>query len=144
MYSPQPFSTKKEAEDWLNGVEIFDSLSDVADWKINIDEIDENGNIYIKIKQPRNNIVETIRSFKYLIKQKENTCENNEKLSSLTKREREILILYADGIAINLIAQNLNISVHTVRTHWKKIRKKLNLKKFKDAFKFVESIKYRL
>jgi len=143
VYSPQHFSTKKDAEDWLNGVDIFNSLSDVADWKIDIDEIDESGNVYIKIKQPGKNIVETIRSFKSIIERKENTYENNEKLSLLTKREKEILILYADGISINLIAQNLNISVHTVRTHWKKIRKKLNLKNFKDALELVENSKYR-
>ncbi len=45
---------------------------------------------------------------------------------SLTKREREILELLATGIRNTDIAENLNLSPHTVKTHIYNIFKKIN------------------
>ena len=49
-----------------------------------------------------------------------------EKYALLTKREKEILALLIDGKKLQEIAKHLFLSVHTVRTHWKNIKLKLN------------------
>jgi len=56
----------------------------------------------------------------------------------LTLREKEILKLFVEGHTNNEIANNLNISIHTVKTHKNNIMQKYN---FKST---VEMIKYAL
>ena len=56
------------------------------------------------------------------------TAKENSKLSSLTKREREILKLIADGMSYKEIGNELFISVRTVETHKNNILQKLELK----------------
>jgi DNA-binding NarL/FixJ family response regulator len=46
-------------------------------------------------------------------------------VTSLTKREREILFLIAEGLSNEVIARRLVLSVHTVRTHVQTILAKL-------------------
>jgi DNA-binding NarL/FixJ family response regulator len=48
-----------------------------------------------------------------------------DRLPALTKREREILRLLADGMRNEQVAAELSISPHTVRTHVKKAMEKL-------------------
>jgi DNA-binding NarL/FixJ family response regulator len=45
----------------------------------------------------------------------------------MTKREREIIVLIADGLSNKEIAQNLNIATHTVKSHVHNIMEKLAL-----------------
>ena len=45
----------------------------------------------------------------------------------MTKREREIIVLIADGMSNKEIAQNLNIATHTVKSHVHNIMEKLAL-----------------
>lgn len=52
--------------------------------------------------------------------------ETNEKVEVLTLREREILSLVATGATNMEIATRLNVSVHTVKTHIRKILTKLH------------------
>jgi two-component system nitrate/nitrite response regulator NarL len=49
----------------------------------------------------------------------------NERLTTLTAREREVLRLLADGLANDEIGQRLQISPETVRTHVRKAMTKL-------------------
>jgi len=62
---------------------------------------------------------------------------NNSKLSSLTKREREILKLIAEGMSYKEIGNELFISVRTVETHKNNILQKLELKSTIDLVKFA-------
>ena len=48
--------------------------------------------------------------------------------SDLTKRERDILVLVAKGLMSKEIAEQLNISIHTVISHRKNITKKTGIK----------------
>ena len=50
------------------------------------------------------------------------------KISQVTKREREVLLLIAEGIKNSGIARKLFISTRTVETHKTHLLKKLNLK----------------
>ena len=49
----------------------------------------------------------------------------NERLTTLTRREREVLRLLADGLANDQIGKRLQISPETVRTHVRKAMSKL-------------------
>lgn len=73
-------------------------------------------------------INEIMESGKYLCPQLINTLMDNDKLDqpaqNLTAREREILALWASSETTSQIADNLNISSTTVRTHLKNIRGK--------------------
>jgi DNA-binding NarL/FixJ family response regulator len=62
---------------------------------------------------------------------------NNIKLSNLTKREREILKLIAEGLSYKEIGNELYISVRTVETHKNNILQKLELKSTIDLVKFA-------
>jgi DNA-binding NarL/FixJ family response regulator len=62
---------------------------------------------------------------------------NNTKLGNLTKREREILKLIADGLSYKEVGAELFISVRTVETHKNNILQKLELKSTIDLVKFA-------
>ncbi len=62
---------------------------------------------------------------------------NNSRLGSLTKREREILKLIAEGMSYKEIGNELFISVRTVETHKNNILQKLELKSTIDLVKFA-------
>lgn len=62
---------------------------------------------------------------------------NNSRLSNLTKREREILKLIADGLSYKEVGNELFISVRTVETHKNNILQKLELKSTIDLVKFA-------
>ncbi len=52
--------------------------------------------------------------------------------SDLTKREREIFILYSNGSSYREIAEELNISLSTVKNHVSAIRKKVSMTTSRD------------
>ncbi len=64
--------------------------------------------------------------------------DNLYKVALLTKREKEIIRLLASGLSGNEIAAAINLSVHTVYTHRKKINSKLNIQHFTTLLKFAE------
>lgn len=59
------------------------------------------------------------------------------KQNSLTNREKEILILYAEGFSNQEIADKLFISVRTVDAHKNNIMQKFNFKSTVDMVKFA-------
>lgn len=56
------------------------------------------------------------------------TGDKTELLASLTKRERQILILISNGSSNNTIAEELDIAEGTVKVHVKNLLRKLGLK----------------
>lgn len=76
----------------------------------------------IDIRAPKSSIVQTVRD-----------CYNSQKGKisesyELSERETSVLILVAQGLSSKEIAENLNISVHTVNTHRKNITHKTGIK----------------
>ena len=59
------------------------------------------------------------------------------KKHQLTSREKEILKLYVDGFTNNEIAEKLNLSVFTVKTHKNNIMQKYNFKSTVEMIKFA-------
>ena len=64
--------------------------------------------------------------------------EHFEKVSSLTKREKETIALLAAGMSSPEIAAALYISVNTVNTHRKSINNKLAIKSIAGLLKFAD------
>ncbi len=71
------------------------------------------------------------------------TSENlKPNINQLSSREQEILSFIAQGMKNQMIAEELFISAETVKTHKKKIIKKLNLKDCTELFRYaIEYIK---
>jgi len=63
--------------------------------------------------------------------------KNFTKFQSLNKREKQVLKLIAIGMSTNHIAQKLCLSPHTVSTHRKNIKRKLDFKSIMDWEHFV-------
>ncbi|NME69368.1 LuxR C-terminal-related transcriptional regulator [Flammeovirga aprica] len=64
-----------------------------------------------------------------LVLKTENPISQSERVTEvLTKREKEIVQYKLQGKAPKEIADLMNISINTVRTHWKNIKKKINVK----------------
>jgi len=59
--------------------------------------------------------------------------------SQLTNREREVLILIADGLSNKEIASQLGVGVRTVETHRERIMRKLNIHSVAGLTKFAIS-----
>ncbi|MBW2031121.1 MAG: response regulator transcription factor [Deltaproteobacteria bacterium] len=64
-------------------------------------------------------------------------AENQSAASILTKREREVLQLIAEGNKTKVIASRLNVSVKTVETHRRQIMEKLRIYSIAGLTKFA-------
>jgi DNA-binding NarL/FixJ family response regulator len=63
--------------------------------------------------------------------------EDDSVSSALTKREREVLQLLAEGWSTKQIASHLSVSVKTVETHRRQIMKKLNVHSIAELTKYA-------
>jgi len=131
------FASEKEAEDWLD--ETPSPLRGSIKTAITYEGIDRDGNSIIKVKRASQDITKTIKSFKDLIDENDFIKKNIDSYSSLTKRENEVLALYATGQSYKEISELLFISVFTVKTHWRNIKKKLKINSFNDVIKYTKS-----
>lgn len=131
---PRHFKSKKEAMDWL----IEDIHINDANQKPTViyEGMDKEGHMLIKIKNP-SNVTNVIRLFKKFKNTDSFYVKNFAKYQSLTVREKEILFKYANGDSTKNIASSLNISVYTVRTHWRNIKQKLDVDSFVNATKYL-------
>lgn len=62
---------------------------------------------------------------------------NYKRFADLTGREKEIIIMLANGKSTNEIAEQLFISTHTVSTHRKNINRKIEYHSFADLLRFA-------
>ena len=60
-------------------------------------------------------------------------------VSPLTTRESEVLTLLAQGADQNDLAAKLFVSVTTVKTHLRSIRRKLDVERSRDAVRIAQS-----
>jgi DNA-binding NarL/FixJ family response regulator len=67
---------------------------------------------------------------------------SDEELNELSTREKEILFLMVEGNDFRTVGEKLFISYETVRTHVKKIYKKLHVASASEAV--VKAIKQRI
>lgn len=60
-------------------------------------------------------------------------CDNRDLASGLSRREREVLMLIAQGASNQQVAEQLFISLHTVKTHARRINGKLGVERRTQA-----------
>lgn len=60
-------------------------------------------------------------------------CDNRDLTSGLSRREREVLMLIAQGASNQQVAEQLFISLHTVKTHARRINGKLGVERRTQA-----------
>ncbi len=137
IISPLHFATEKEARIWITETK----PEPVTNNKITIlfEGVDEEGNSIIKIKRPSSDISNTIKSFGALMDENNFIKTNIAKFTQLTKREKEILVIFSKGMRQQEVADKLFISVQTLRTHWKNIKNKLKIKSLADVIMYVKA-----
>lgn len=127
VFKPKHFATMQEAINWLN--KEFDSnFYENEKTELIYKGQDGNGKAIIELKSPNSEIANTIKSFKAIIHENEFIKKHLSEYSTLSKREIEVLSLLGKGNKHKEIADNLFISIHTVRDHIKNIKQKLNVK----------------
>lgn len=137
IVSPLHFATEKEARLWLNESKNSDKTR--TEIKILFEGVDGNGNSIIKIKRSSSDITNTIMSFSNLLDENNFIKSNISKYSRLTKREKEIMVILSSGMRQQEVADQLYISIQTLRTHWKNIKKKLEIKSMAEVVKYVNA-----
>jgi DNA-binding CsgD family transcriptional regulator len=122
---PKHFTSKEKALEWMLGSNTLNT-SNTDDTKLIYDGLDDDGHPILKFKTNGDveSILRKLKSFK--TKDKEQMA-SLERFQTLSKRERQILLRYMNGQTVKLISDELNISIHTVRTHWRNIKQKLNI-----------------
>lgn len=126
ILNPKHFASENEARAWLLNKEKIIKPNKKS--KIIFDGVDETGNPIFKFNNKSNNIIDTFKFFNSYLERDKIIEEHQEKFKTLTNREIELLSLFSEGKNLVNIADELSISIHTVRTHWKNIKNKLNLK----------------
>ena len=63
--------------------------------------------------------------------------KNLHRFLNLTKREKEVLKMLAEGLTAPQIASQLFISLNTVKTHRQRIQQKLEIKTFKELYQYA-------
>lgn len=84
-----------------------------------------NFDAVIDIRDSKHNIIATLTELDH---ETSNKHDSQPDAQELTKRERDILVLVAKGLMSKEIADQLNISIHTVISHRKNITKKTGIK----------------
>ena len=134
---PLHFATENEARQWLNGSKNHSTKNDKI--KILFEGVDEEGNSIIKIKRSSRDITSTLLSIGHVIEENNFLRSNISKFSKLTRREKEIMVIFSRGLRQQEVADKLYISIETLKTHWKNIKKKLNIKSIADVSKYVNA-----
>lgn len=134
---PVHFASENEAREWLNGG--TNNIRMDSQIKVLFEGVDEEGNSIIKIKRPSSDITNTLLSFGHLIEENNFLKSNISNYTKLTKREKEIMVILAQGLRQKEVADKLFISIETLKTHWKNIKKKLGIKSVAEVIKYVNS-----
>ncbi|MBU0464348.1 MAG: response regulator transcription factor, partial [Proteobacteria bacterium] len=80
------------------------------------------------------------KEVKHFITDKDHVTENNKSasvFSLLSKRERQVLQLIAEGHKSRTIAQKLNLSIKTIDIHRTNLKTKLNIHSIAELTKFA-------
>lgn len=86
-----------------------------------------NFDAVIDIREPKQSIISTLTNIDRLTDDGGRNAASSD-ATELTKRERDVLVLVAKGLMSKEIAEQLNISIHTVISHRKNITKKTGIK----------------
>lgn len=132
--TPKHFTTEAKARNWLFEKEQLDTDERLR--KIIYEGVDEEGNVIVKI--PVKSIKKTFKSLSSILDEENFQVINENKFNLLTKREKEVLRALSLRKNHKEISETLHISIHTVRTHIKNIRSKLDISDAREFSKFLK------
>jgi len=132
---PKHFVCEKDALNWLK--EEAQIIHQNKTSNLIFDGLDDDGNIIIRLKTI--DIKNTLKSLKKVVEKEKFNNLNRYKFNLLTNREKEILNWIAKGESHQKIAESLFISIHTLRTHNKNIKLKLDFKNNTEFLTFLNS-----
>ena len=136
-FKPKYFATETDARNWLNEkFNIVDIKEQNQNLAITFKGIDDNGEVVFELREQATNFDGTINLFKTILEQNLFVKNNVEKYSSLTPREKETLKYIIKGCTNKQISEKMHVSPHTIRTHRNRIWQKLEIKHFRDCFKY--------
>jgi DNA-binding CsgD family transcriptional regulator len=134
---PQHFALEGDAIAWLN--EKLDLLpGNDTNIEVSYDGVNEEGMSTIRIVSPKLDILEVMKRFDNISAEMEFLDSNKERFSTLTARELDVIHWFSQGLKVKEIAEKLFISHHTVQTHWKSIKKKLEIKSTIDILRYIK------
>lgn len=126
-YHPRYFTNKESAFDFLEKKEsIKTSLITNVDVNINDNEVEFNFKIKPEKVQFFTNHINKLKNIEHY------HDEYLEKYNSMTNRERQVFKLVLKGLTTSQIAEQLFVSVETIKTHRKVIIKKLKISNLND------------
>lgn len=142
------FLDQSQADKWLNSTPLLAPLSELpqetGEVNITYKGVDRKGQAVIELKSPASDIRNTLQLFKdHLLEQQAFISANIEKYIALSERERDIMARYARGEKPEAISEELNLSLHTVRTHWRNVKKKLGIESYADIAKYITAFKIK-
>lgn len=127
------FATNEDAYAWLITEEnIYQGPTSNSNRSISKKRIDSEGNCVFELIVPKNELSQTLMILRPIIEKEQIILEKFEFFKSLTSREKEVFQLYSSGKSIRVISELLGITELTVRTHWRNIKFKLEIKTHND------------
>ena len=137
-FNPKYFTNEVEAIKWLS------KESKAIDYKtinqkldIIFKGIDDNGKVVFEFKEDASKFDGVVNVLKSILDQNNFMKNNIDKYSSLTKREKETLKLIVKGDTNFQIAEKMDVSSNTIRTHRNRVWQKLEIKHLIDCFKYA-------
>lgn len=128
---PKHFANELEARKWLNS-EFVKNKNENKKIEITYKGVDTDGKAVIEFKNSASDIADTIKSFKTILQENEFIKCHINKYALLSKREKQVLKNIGEGKKHQQIADDLFISIHTVRDHIKNIKQKLDINNSKE------------
>jgi len=136
------FATFLESEDGYSVGSLFQRVrfyqKEEYDWVFTTFKKLRNTDCWIGLSHVINEMGQMSNQFKNILDENVLLRKNFKKFASLTNREKEVLRHVALGHSTKHIAESLFISEHTLRTHRKRIWKKLDIQNIRDAIKYAE------
>lgn len=130
---PYNFASLEKAIEYLFKDSVGVDSSDHIGISFTNDGIDKDGNVTITIKSKQREISNLINCMAEIVQFENNYKEILSSYMSLTNREVDVLRLYSQGMTWPELSEVLCISELTARTHWKNIKRKLNMKSQKEV-----------
>ena len=137
-FNPKYLATEKDAIHWLNGeFSTKDSLGKNQNLEITFKATDDNGKLVFEYREQSYKFNGAVNLLKTILDQNNFMKNNIDKYSKLTKREQETLKLIVKGCTNVQIAEKMNVSSNTIRTHRNRVWQKLEIKHLIDCFKYA-------
>ena len=108
-------------------------------WLLTTSKILKGRKEFISISQVLSGVDSSTKAMTRLLDDNLYLRKNMNKFGELTKREKQILKLVAEGMSTKQIAEELFLSHYTVSTHRKNINHKLGFKSLMDWERFVQA-----